>query len=209
MAIPKPVKRYTPQEYYGLERKATYKSDYYDGEIFDMSGGTSRHSLITANVVSELHHRLKGKPCRAYESNLRLAIKATGLRCYPDAGVYCGALEHDEEDTSGETVTNPTVLLEVLSKSTEAYDRGLKSQSFRQIESLRAYGFVSQDGPHVELYERQADRSWSLSEARGLDGKLVIAALSIELPLADVYDQVDFSAVEPEAQANRGRQRKT
>jgi Uma2 family endonuclease len=208
MTLAHAVKRYTPQEYYRLERAATYKSDYYDGEIFDMSGGTSRHSLISANIVGALWHRLKGRSCTAYESNLRLAVKATGLRFYPDASVYCGALERDEEDASGETVTNPTVLFDVLSKSTEAYDRGLKSLSFRQIESLRAYALVSQDRPHVELYERQANRTWLLGEASGMDGVLTIGALGVELPLAEVYYRVDFSVPDPEAELSRGRERK-
>src|SRR4051812_24533660 len=121
MSVAEPVKRYTPQEYYVLERAAAYKSDYYKGEIFAMSGGTVAHSRISSNLVREVGNRLKGSPCDAYESNLRLKVKATGLRCYPDASVYCGKLERDPEDSSGETVTNPTVLFEVLSPSTEAY----------------------------------------------------------------------------------------
>jgi Uma2 family endonuclease len=124
MAIPKSIKYHTRREYYALEDAADYKSDYYKGEIFAMSGGTARHSLIAANIAGELRHRLKGRPCRAYESNLRLRVTAVDLVCYPDVGVYCGALELDQEDNKGETALNPTVLFEVLSKSTEGYDRG-------------------------------------------------------------------------------------
>jgi Uma2 family endonuclease len=98
MSLAEKVTRYTPQEYYALERAASYKSDYYDGEIFAMPDGTIAHSLITSNLVREVGNRLKGKPCSAYESNLRLKVKATGFRCYPDVGVYCGALERDPED---------------------------------------------------------------------------------------------------------------
>jgi Uma2 family endonuclease len=126
MSLP-PRKRYTPQEYYALEREAAYKSDYYDGEIFAMAGGTIAHSLICSNLVREVGNRLKGGPCAAYESNLRLKVQATGLRCYPDVGVYCGAMERDPDDPKSETVINPTVLIEVLSESTEAYDRGFKA----------------------------------------------------------------------------------
>jgi Uma2 family endonuclease len=197
MGLPQPVKRFTPAEYYRLEREAQYKSDYYDGEIFAMSGGTSKHSLICTNISGELRHRLKGKPCVAYESNLRLRIKATGLRTYPDVSVYCGALEHDDEDSGGETVTNPTVLFEVLSKTTEGYDRGFKAENYRQIESLRAYLLVSQNSAHVETYERQPDGSWLLREARGLNAMLAIPAIGIELPLAEIYDRVDFSTPAP------------
>src|SRR5689334_6778896 len=89
MGLPKPTKRYTVEEYYRLEWAATYKSDYYAGEIFAMAGGTVRHSLIATNIAGELRHRLKGKPCAAFESNLRLKVKPTGLRTYPDASVYC------------------------------------------------------------------------------------------------------------------------
>src|SRR3954470_16239215 len=103
MTLAHPVKRYTPQEYYALERAADYKSEYYKGEIFAMSGGTARYSLISANVVRELGNRLKGGPCTVYESNLRLKVTASGLRTYPDAGVYCGELRYDEEDAYTET----------------------------------------------------------------------------------------------------------
>src|SRR4051794_35245398 len=130
MTSPQPVKRFTPAEYYALEREADYKSDYYRGEIFAMAGGSAGHSLITANIGGEVRQRLKGKPCRAYESNLRLGVLATGLRCYPDLSIYCGPLQFDPEDKSGETATNPTLLFEVLSKSTEGYDRGAKAENY-------------------------------------------------------------------------------
>jgi Uma2 family endonuclease len=196
MALPQPVKRFTPQEYYRMERDAAYKSDYYDGEIFAMSGGSIRHSLISANVVGELRQRLKGNPCTVFESNLRVKVKATGLRTYPDASVFCDPPERDEEDPNGETLTNPTVLVEVLSESTERYDRGLKSANYRRIESLRAYVLVSQDAPHAEVFERQADGSWLLREARGLQATLSIRPVGVDLPMTEVYDRVDFSAAE-------------
>ena len=168
MGLPQRVKRYTPQEYYRIERAAAYKSDYYDGEIFDMSGGRLSTVGISINIAGELRQRLKGKPCVPYESNLRLRVVATGLRCYPDASVYCGPMERDEEDSAGETVTNPTVLFEVLSKSTEAYDRGFKSEKYRQIESLKAYVLVSQTAAHAEVYQRLPDGSWCLPTPAGL-----------------------------------------
>ncbi|HWE95513.1 MAG TPA: Uma2 family endonuclease [Tepidisphaeraceae bacterium] len=194
MDLPKRGQRYTPEEYYRLERAAEFKSDYYQGAISAMSGGTIRHSLITANLVGEIGQRLKGKPCTVFESNLRMRIKATGLRTYPDASVYRDPPERDAEDSAGETLTNPTVLFEVLSKSTEAYDRGLKSENYRRIESLRAYVLVSQNAPHAEVYERQADARWLLNEARGLDAVLTIAAIGVELRLEDLYYRVDFNA---------------
>ena len=197
MTLPQPVKRYTPQEYYALEREAEYKSDYYQGEIFAMAGGSASHSLITANVGREVGNRLKGKPCKVYESNLRLKITATGLRCYPDVSVYCGKLQFDPEDSASETATNPTLLVEVLSKSTEGYDRGLKAENYRQIESLRVYVLVSQVKAHVEIFERQGNGPWLLRDANGLDAVLKLPAIDIDLPLAEVYAGVEFPPPEP------------
>jgi Uma2 family endonuclease len=193
MSVPAPVKRYTPQEYLALERDAGYKSDYYNGEIFAMSGGTIRHSLISMNIGREVGNRLKGKPCRAYESNLRLNCRSTGLWTYPDVSVYCGPLQRDPDDPAGETVTNPTVLFEGLSKSTEAYGRGFKAENYRRIDSLKAYVLVSQDRYHVEIYERQGDGAWLLREERGIEAILAITAIDIDLPLAEIYDGVDFT----------------
>jgi Uma2 family endonuclease len=192
MGLAQSIKRYTPEEYYALERQAAYKSDYYDGEIFAMSGGSSRHSLIVMNIGGELRQQLKGKPCAPYESNLRLTVKATGLRAYPDVSVYCGQLEYDDEDHQTETATNPTVLFEVLSPSTEAYDRGFKSENYRKIASLRAYVLVAQETPHIEVYERQADNSWLLREEDRLDGAIHLPAISVILSPAEIYDRIAF-----------------
>jgi Uma2 family endonuclease len=192
MSLPQPTRRFTPQEYYELERKAEYKSDYYDGEIFDMSGGTAGHSDISANITGSLWVRLRGKSCRVAESNQRLKIQATGLRCYPDISVYCGPRKFDEEDRYSETAINPTVLFEVLSPGTESYDRGLKSENYRRIESLQAYVLVSQDWTHVELYERQADQTWRLSVRSDRAGSVSIECISIELPLSEIYDRIEF-----------------
>jgi len=196
MAIPKTIKRFTAQEYYALEREASYKSDYYKSEIFAMAGGTAEHSKICVNIGGELRTRLKGKPCDTFESNLRLKIKATGLRTYPDVSVYCGPLERAEDDPYRETYTNPTVLFEVLSKSTEGYDRGLKSQNYRRIETLRAYALVSQTNPYVEIYERQPDNRWLLREVTGLESVLTISSIGVDLPLSEIYARVVFTDAE-------------
>ena len=193
MGLPQDIKRYTPQEYYVLEREAEYHSDYFGGEIFAMAGGGTKHSLIKVNITGELRSKLKGKRCGAYDSDQRLKVKSNGLRCYPDASVYCGPLDYDADDAQAETATNPTILFEVLSKSTEAYDRGLKAESYRSIESLKAYVLVSQDRPHVELQERLSDGTWRLSWAAGLDGVLRLPDIEVELSLAELYERVDFS----------------
>ncbi|HEX4793337.1 MAG TPA: Uma2 family endonuclease [Humisphaera sp.] len=193
MGLPKTIKRHTPEEYYRLERDAPVKNDYFKGEIFAMAGGSRRHSLITMNINGELRTLLKGSRCVPYESNLRLKVEATGLRTYPDASVYCGQMVKDEEDTAGETFTNPTVIFEVLSRSTEPYDRGAKCESYLKIDSLQMFVLVSQDSPRCEFFQRQADGSWQNHELHGLDAVLEIPSIGVQLPLGEIYDRVDFA----------------
>lgn len=202
-AVPK--RYYTPAEYYELEAKADYKSDYYNGQIFpcgevgpdgqliSMAGGSIRHSIVCTNITAELNRRLKGGPCRVLESNARLRIVATGLRTYPDVSVYCGQRQHDPEDPAGQTLLNPTVLFEVLSPSTEGYDRGVKASHYRRIESLRLLGLVSQESPHVELHVRGEDGKWVIEERDGMDTVIELKAIEAQLPLAEIYTDVDFT----------------
>lgn len=192
MSAPVARKRFTPAEYYALEQDAAYKSDYYEGEIFDMSGGTDTHSLITANVTIAIGSRLRGKSCTLYESNMRLKISATGLRTYPDASVYCSPLQFDPDDPHRTTALNPTVVVEVLSPSTELYDRGFKSLNYRRVDSLKAYVLVAHDQPRAELYVRQGDGTWSLRDSNGLDASIALDMIDVSLPLAEVYYRVEF-----------------
>ena len=190
-----PVQRLTPQDYYALERAAEFKSEYYEGEVFAMAGGSTRHSLVKIQLCGELLGKLKAKGggCLPYDSDQRIKITATGLRTYPDASVFCGRMEYDEDDDQKETAINPTALFEVLSDSTEAYDRGTKAEHYRKIASLQAYALLSQNGPHIELYERQSDGSWKLTEASGMDGALGIRPLGIQRSLGSIYEQVEFT----------------
>ena len=196
MGIPKTAQRLTPREYYLLERAAEFKSEYYDGEMFAMAGGTTRHSLAKTQLVIALGNALKAKGgnCRPYDSDQRIKIIATGLRTYPDVSVFCSPLEYDEEDDQKETATNPTALFEVLSDSTEAYDRGTKAEHYRKIPSLKAYALLSQNAPHIELFERRADGAWALIEATGVDGVLHMPSLGIDLSLGEIYEKVEFPA---------------
>lgn len=189
--------RISVEEYYQLERTAQDKSDWFDGEMFNMAGGTTNHSRVKVNLARELGLALKGKPCEPLDSDQRLKVLRNGLLTYPDASVYCGLIEYDPEDSDGNTATNPAVLFEVLSDSTEAYDRGLKAESYRQIESLRAYVLISQNAPHVEVFERLDDDAWRLREVRGLDASLRIEAIDVTLSLAELYDRVEFSSAKP------------
>ncbi len=197
MTLPLTRKRFTAAEYYALEHDATYKSDYYDGEIFDRSGGTSDHSLITSNLLIAIGQRLKGKTCRAYESNMRLKTAATGLRTYPDVSVYCAPLEYDPEDPKKTTAMNPTVVFEVLSPSTEGHDRGIKAASYRQVDSLKAHVLVSQDRAWLEIHERQPNGDWAIHDVNGLDASARLDAIGVELPLAEIYGGVELPATVP------------
>jgi Uma2 family endonuclease len=192
MTLPQPNYRCTPEEYLARERDAAERHEFYHGEVFAMSGGTPDHSLIISNVNGELRTRLKGKPCRVYDSNLRIRIPRTTLYTYPDVSVICGDRQFDLLDARRETVTNPTLIVEVLSPSTEAWDRGGKFQNYRQIESLREYVLVSSDKPLVEAYLRQQDGTWVLSPFAGPEARARLVSLGVELDLAEVYSGVQF-----------------
>jgi Uma2 family endonuclease len=190
MGLAQPVTHLTEEEYLRIERAAEYKSEYYAGEMFAMGGGTSAHSLINANAIRTIGNRLMGKPCVPYDSNLRVKIPSTGLYTYPDIVVICGPLEF--VDNERDTVTNPTLLVEVLSDSTEAYDRGKKFAHYRTIPSFREYVLVSQRSPLVEVFLRQPDETWKLTVYRDLDAVARLESIEAELPLSEVYYRVEF-----------------
>jgi len=176
--------KHTFAEYLTLEAASETKHEYLDGEIYDMAGGTPDHSGLAVNVTSELHAALRGRPCRVFNSDLRVRVLATGLGTYPDASVICGAFEHDPEDEN--TAINPVVLVEVLSDSTEAYDRGEKFAHYRRIPSLRDYVIVSQHEPVIEHYTRNDDDTWTLHEVR--PPASVQLTIGCELSVAAVYE---------------------
>ena len=188
-AIPKT--KLTPEEYLEVERKAEYKSEYFDGEIFAMAGAKRNHNKITMNVSGLIWQHLKGKDCESYSNDMRVFVPKTGLYTYPDVVVVCG--EPKFQDKVFDTLSNPTLLVEVLSESTESYDRGKKFQHYRSIESLQEYVLVSQDEARIEKYLRQGDGFWVLSEAFGLDAKIKLDSLDCEIVLSEVFDKVNFS----------------
>jgi Uma2 family endonuclease len=190
----------TPEEYLALERAAETKSEYLDGEMIAMTGASRPHNLIVTNVLAELRQQLKRRPCEVYPGEMRVWIPATGLYTYPDVGVVCGepALVDDHFDM----LTNPTVLIEVLSPSTEAYDRGRKFEHYRTLASLREYLLVSQDQPRIEQYVRQEDGSrWLFSAETGLGATLALPSIECHLALVEIYDKVSFPAPTPAAPA--------
>jgi len=192
MGIPKPNQRYTPEEYLRLEREATERHQYFEGEIFALAGGSPEHSLIISKINGELRNHLKGSPYRVYDSNLRVRIPKTTLYTYPDVTVVCGPLQFDPLDTRRETVLNPTLIVEVLSETSEAYDRGGKFQKYRSIESFREYVLVSQDVAGIETFFRRSDGTWLYSPAAGLEAQIRLHSLEITLSLAELYRGVTF-----------------
>jgi Uma2 family endonuclease len=184
------LKRISPAEYLARERKAEFKSEFFDGEIFAMAGGSPTHSLIAANFVGEARQSLNGTPCVVYNSDLRIKNQATGLYTYPDASIVCGDLEFDDEIK--DTVTNPTVIVEVLSDSTEKYDRGRKSSHYRQIPSVREIILISQDEAHVERFVRRPEGGWLLLEEQDLAGLFELSSLNVTIKMSDLYRHVKF-----------------
>lgn len=187
-AIPEP--RYTLEEYLARERDAPYKNEFYRGQIFAMSGGSPRHNLIAGNMFARLHHRLRGTGCRPYNSAQRIRIAAVDLCTYPDVSVICGELQLDRQDR--EAVVNPRVIIEVLSPTTESYNRSKKFDFYCELESLRDYILVAQDEPQVERFVRQDDGSWMLTVFKGLAAVLEFPALACTLPLSEIYQDVTF-----------------
>jgi Uma2 family endonuclease len=183
-------KHYTPEEYLALERRAECKSEYYAGEIFAMAGASRWHNLIVTNVLRELSLQLKGCPCTTYPSDMRVKVSPIGLYTYPDVTVVCG--EAQFEDNQQDTLLNPTLIVEVLSESTEAYDRGGKFAHYRKLPSLMEYILITQTKPHIEQYVRQPDNRWLLAEADSLSDAVHLPSIDCHLALAEVYDKVDI-----------------
>jgi Uma2 family endonuclease len=185
------IKTYvTPEEYLALERKAEYKSEYLHGEIFAMTGASRKHNLIAVNAASLLNQQLRGRPCEVYVSDMRVKVAESGLYTYPDVVVVCGQPQF--EDDYLDTLLNPTVLFEILSKSTERYDRIAKSGYYRTLESLTEHLLIAQDEVHVEHYVKQAGGQWSLSDLRSIDAAIELESIGCTLALRDVYDKVSL-----------------
>ena len=187
-AVPKA--KLTPVEYLAIERKAAFKSEFYHGEMFAMAGASEEHCLIKDNLAGETRHQLKGSTCRVVTSDLRVKVDRTGLYTYPDVVVYCDRPRF--EDDTFDTLLNPRAIAEVLSPSTEAYDRGEKFTQYRQIPTLQEYVLVSQNRPLVERHVRQPDGSWLMTEFAGLEQVLEFASVPARVPLAEIYRDVAF-----------------
>lgn len=190
MSVAEQSRKLTESEYLALERAAEFKSEFFDGEMYAMAGGSPMHSLIATNLAAEFTTQLRGRPCMAFNSDLRMKVEATGLFTYPDLSVVCGELQYAND--SDDTIVNPTVLAEVLSHSTEAYDRGRKFEHYQRIPTLKEYLLVSQKEPRIEQYIRQQGRDWLYRQAAGMDATLAIPSLEITISLSEVFANVKF-----------------
>jgi Uma2 family endonuclease len=182
----------TPEEYLAIERKAEYKSEYFNGEMFAMAGASEPHVSIVANVMYLLVGQLRGRPCKAYSNDLRVRVSPTGLYTYPDVVVVCGQPQF--ADTERDMVLNPTLIAEVLSESTKDYDRGGKFEQYRSLSSFSEYVLLAQDRCHVEHFVRQADNRWLLSETNKIEDVIHLSSMDCHLALTEVYDKVDLLA---------------
>jgi Uma2 family endonuclease len=178
----------TPEEYLALERTADYKSEYLHGEVFAMTGASRRHSLIAANISRTLGNQLVDRPCELYVSEMRVKVSASGLYTYPDVAVVCG--EPKFEDGFLDTLQNPTLLIEILSKSTERYDRIAKTDYYRTLDSLAEHLLVAQEEFRIEQYTREAEGHWVLAETSSLEGVVDLRSIDCSLALIDVYRKV-------------------
>jgi len=184
------IPRLTAAEYLAIERAAKFKSEFFNGEMFAMAGASRLHNRVNSNLEIEIGSRIKGGRCQSFSRDLRVLVDRTGLYTYPDLIVACGELEFSENDP--DTLVNPTILIEVLSTSTEKYDRGLKFRHYQQIPSLKEYLLVAQDEALVERFVRLDDGQWGLISFVGLEAELAFAAIPVRIPLADVYAGVEF-----------------
>ena len=182
----------TPEQYLEIERKAEFKSEYYQGEMFLMSGAREGHNLIVLNLAAELRQQLRKRPCRAYVNDMRVRVTATGLYTYPDAVVVCG--EPQFLDETRDTLLNPSLIVEVLSPSTEIYNRIRKFEHYRSLESVGEYLMLASERVSAELYTRQPDGRWLLTAAGHMEDSLDLQSVGAHLALADLYEKVDLPA---------------
>lgn len=180
----------SPEAYLERERAADDKSEYLWGEMYAMAGSSPEHSIITVNLTGTMFALLKGRTCQAFSNDMKVRTDPRGLYAYPDLSVVCGEPRfHDEKR---DVLTNPTVIIEVLSPSTEAFDRGRKFAQYQTIDSLSDYLLVAQDEPQVDHYARQPDNRWLLTPARGIEARVALVSIDCRLALAEIYDRLAF-----------------
>jgi Uma2 family endonuclease len=186
------VTHVTPEEYLAAERLSETRSEYLDGGVFPMPGGGRNHNQITLNLALELGTQLRTTPCRVLWMDLKVRMPDSRKFCYPDLVVVCAELQfHDDRK---DVILNPDLVVEVLSPSTEAFDRGAKFRAYQTMESLKEYLLVSQGKPLIEQYLRNDDGEWRYGAAEGLESALTLPSIGCTLNLGAVYDKVDFNS---------------
>lgn len=184
------TRKFTEQEYLELERKAEYKSEFFNGEIFAMAGNSSSHNLIVGNFFAFLHGKLRGKGCHPYGSDMRIHTPINSLYSYPDISAVCG--EKKFLDNEFDTLLNPIFICEVLSKSTADYDTGGKFMRYRSIKSLKEYWVLSSLEYRLQKFVKQGNNSWLLSETTNMNDVVSIESLGVDVSLQEVYNEVKF-----------------
>ena len=192
-AVPKP-KLLTEQEYLRIERAAEFRSEFYRGEMFAMAGASLQHTRIKGNCETGLRTRFRGGPCEAMSGDLRVKVAPSGLYTYPDVVVFCG--QPELLDRHMDTLLNPKLIVEVLSESTQDYDRGKKFEFYQTIASLEEYVLIAQDRPRCETYFRQPGGHWRYTPCESLDAELFLESVGVHIPLAELYMDVEFPAPE-------------
>ena len=185
---PQPQPRLTPQDYLAWERRQETRHEFFDGEIFAMTGASREHNLVCLNIAASLHTQLRGKPCEVYNNDMRVKVSETGMYTYPDIVAACA--EPQFEDAEVDTLLNPVLIIEVLSDSTEQYDRGAKFRHYRTLPSLQDYLLVAQTECRVEHYAREAGSRWLLTEYGDLDDTIDLASVGCRLHLREMYERV-------------------
>lgn len=191
MALPKhDITSYTEEEYLAFDLDSEIKNEYAEGQIFAMAGAHPDHSRITGDTFSSLNIQLMDERCEVFQSEQRVKVSATGAYRYPDVVVVCGGAEF--ADTTPPTLINPTVIIEVLSKSTEDKDYNQKLQEYRRIPTLKEYILIAQDKPQVERFLRQDDINWLYTALEGMDNSIELPSIACTLQFSDIYRRIDF-----------------
>lgn len=186
---------YTPEEYLSYEDDAEYKSEYFNGEIIAMAGGSAEHSIICVNMMRRLSEKLDNRECFVFDSNMKLDIQTYNHFVYPDVMVVCGEIEFSRNRT--DIIQNPVLVIEVLSPATRHFDRGDKFTFYRSIPSMKEYAMISQDEPMIEVYYKQNHKTWIYTIAKGLDDSVQFRTLDIELPLKHIYHKIVRNSQRP------------
>lgn len=192
MSVPLEKPRISVAEYLDLERESDIRHEYHDGEMLAMAGGSVKHSQIASNALITIGTALRGRPCRPHGSDLKVSIPSELRFVYPDITIVCGPPAIDPRASQSEAVTNPTVVIEVLSPSTQKYDRTLKFEYYRALESLKEYVLIASDEARIETFCRREDGSWAFRSWTGLEAQIPIESVRVTVPASEIYAGVEF-----------------